>query len=278
MLSYSPFANTNPVTQGGARNPGKPTRPTREDVTPETSLPPRRRGSETPSPHHGSRAPSLTPRRWIDALDATFHCEAPLRRPKPLSGEASLGRKPLFAAEVRSDRPGAEDFSVHRPLNQAGCRWSPALPGRTGKLGNLYACKRLCIGRWESLLTALCGAANPPGSMARTRWPLRSLPKSSVFRARGRIAVKAGRRPCPGASNNPKHRNGAASSQRLPSPTQNPTDKMQTQTPQPNNPSPTLITSPLRRGDRLVALPGAECAARVERKMQIFSLNNQSRA
>ena len=28
--------------------------------------------------------------------------------------------------------------------------------------------------------------------MARTRWPLRSLPQSSVFRARGRIAVKAG--------------------------------------------------------------------------------------
>ena len=31
---------------------------------------------------------------------------------------------------------------------------------------------------------------------------------------------------------------GATSSQRLPSPTQNPTDTMQTQTPQPNNPSP----------------------------------------
>ena len=173
----------------------------------------------------GPVSPSLSPRRWIDALDATFHCEAPLRRPEPLSGEASFRRKPLFRAEAQSDRPGAEVLSVPRPLNKAGCRWSPALPGRTGKLETPLRLQEALHRTLDEPPYRPCAVQPTPGSRARTCWPLGSLSKSGVYRAIGRIAAKAGRRPCPGASNNPKHRNGAASRKRLPSPTQNPTDK-----------------------------------------------------
>ena len=141
-----------------------------------------------PSPHHGSRAPSLTPRRWIDALDATFHCEAPLRRPKPLSGEASLGRKPLFRAEAWSDTPGAEARSVSDRSIKPGAG-HPRTPGRTGKLGNLYACKRLNAGRWTSLPAALRRLQPTLGVGLGLVWPVGPCPCPAYTGIKAAIAA-----------------------------------------------------------------------------------------
>ncbi len=93
------------------------------------------------------------------------------------------------------------------------------------------------------------GAANPR-SRAWTRLACRSLPMSSVYRDKGRDSGRRAGALAPGCRSAPKHRNGATSNQRLPSPTQNPTDTMQTQTPQPNNPSPTIIPALLTRHSR----------------------------
>ena len=91
-------------------------------------------------------------------------------------------------------------------------------------------------------------AANPR-SRARTRLACRSLPMSSVYRDKGRNSGRRAGALAPGCRSAPKHRNGAASRKRLPSPTQNPTKQTKckpkphnrtTRPPPPSSPSPSV--------------------------------------
>ena len=192
-------------------------------------------------PHHGSRAPSLTPRRWIDALDATFHCEAPLRRPfglfqgkPPSGGSRSLQRKcgRIRPAPRPARYPTAQ--SSREPV-------IPALRVAPANLDILRLQEAQCRTLDEPPSRPTAVAANSR-SRAWTRLACRSLPMSSVYRDKGRDSGRRAGTLAPGCRSAPKHRNGAASSQRLLSPTQNPKDK-------PKTPNPTIEDPP--REDRI---------------------------
>ena len=149
--------NKHLITKGGARNPGKPTRPhprthPRNKLAPETSGV----GNAVPSPRVPCPFPSppgdgKTP--WI----AIVPCEAP------------YGAAALCSGVARSDRPGAEIHSVFRPLDSVG-RGGPCLCRATGRNsgGRLrpQASRRPCPGASDHPQHMNGGSVQPASSIA----------------------------------------------------------------------------------------------------------------
>ena len=135
---YPHRSNTNLTISRRNQKPREahPTQPRTQRPSPSQrfGLTGQRHKRKTPSPHlPWSRAPFPDTQAMEDVLVANVPCVPPLRRPRPLTGNSSLGRHPLFRA-VRSNRPGAEVLSAPRPLNKPDVG-DPCAPGHTGKLG-----------------------------------------------------------------------------------------------------------------------------------------------